>query len=396
MTLTARIITGISALLIGGVALMAFLWHQSGLPWHAGDAQSWQGGDLEVVEGAALKGPDSVLVAFEPGSDRIIIKAPSMPLAAEDSTAITVSFDQLPPGVRAGVYWQSSESRRLQSTPLVETADGSHTARLRGHPGWKGTIAEIGLAFLGRNAGSFTVNGLELVPLSWSETLKAYSVGLTDLETWSQRSINSLVYPSSLMGATPTLVAAMLVFAAVIVVAILFLLLRKKTGFASVALGVFVTVWLLLDARWQWVLAQNLSQARELYAEIPHEQKNLFGQDAQLQQLASLLKTRMLPEEPKRVFIYDTGGRRSFNRLRLHYHLLPHNIHSLGKQPNPEFVKSGDYIVSIGPIPGVRYDSAERAMFVDGKGSIPSEQLHRSRIATVYRVISGNSGEASK
>ncbi len=396
MTLTARIITGIAALLISGIALAAFLWHQSGLPWQAPDAQTWRGEDLEVVQGAALKGEDSILVAFEPGSDRIIIKAPSMPLAAADSTAFKVFLDQLPPGVRAGVYWQSSESRRLQSTPLVKTAGGSHTANLGEHPGWKGTITEIGLAFLGKNTGSFAVNGLELVPLSSLATLQTYADGLMELETWSQRSINSLVYPAKLKDLSPTLLGALLALIALVIVAVFFLVMRKRSGFASVAVGVFVAVWLLLDTRWQWVLAQNLFQAQEIYADVSRERKNLFGRDAQLQQLASMLKARELPEEPQRIFIVDDSGSRSFHRLRLHYHLLPHNIYNTGNKPKINFLRDGDYVVLVGQTPGVRYVAAEKTMLVENKGSIPADQLYRSPIATVFRIISDGPSEATK
>lgn len=385
MSLLTRIFVGLCALLMAFGIVVAYLWYDSGLPWISSPPPALAGGDLRVVQGSALAGEDSILVAFERGRDRIDIKAPTMPFSAADISAIDVLVDELPAGVRGGLYWTSSESRRLQSAPLAEAARGSRLTDLSGHPGWKGQISDLGLVFLGRQ-GSFAVNGLRLVPLSWQAKLESYSQGLQTFETWSQRTINSLVFPATLKDLSPTFLAAAVVLIALLIAGALVLMLKKRAGFASLALGLFVAVWVILDVRWQAVFAENFVQASRSYAGSPSEAKSIMEADGQLLQFANTLKTNILPPEPQRVFIVHDSSGHNFLRLRLQYHLLPHNIYNYKKKLMPKSVKEGDYIILLEQIPGIRFSQSEKVLRSDKRAPIPAESVYRFPFASVYRV----------
>ena len=115
--------------------------------------------------------------------------------------------------------------------------------------------------------------------------------------------------------------------------------------------------------------------------------KDLGSHDSRLRQSAIDLKRDVLPPSPQRIFIVHDSEGHNITRLRLQYHLLPHNIYNFGKKPKPRFAREGDYIILLGAVPGVTYRPSEAALRIDDGNSIPAQVVQRSSVASVFRVL---------
>ena len=386
MSITARFLMGLLAFLAGIAATAGIVWKQSGLDWSAPPPMVWRAGDLEVTQGAALKGADSLLVTFEQGSGRIVLKVPSMPFRAEDAGIARILMDPLPEQVKGGMFWRASDHRQIQSMPLSTTGTRV-TADLLRHPAWQGTITEFGIVFLGPATEALTLNGLHLERPSFSGRLLAYFAALAAPDTWTQRTINFLGFPPAIRDASPPLLAGSVVLFALIILSPLLLMHRARPAVPAMALGVFVAAWLLLDTRWQWILLHNATEARATWIAVPRGMKDLGSHDSRLRQFAMDIKRDVLPPSPQRIFIVHDSEGHNIARLRLQYHLLPHNIHNFWRKPKPQFVREGDYIILLGAVPGVTYRPSETALRLDDGKSIPAQAVHRSMSASVFRVL---------
>ena len=386
MSITTRFLMGFMALLAGIAATAGIVWKQSGLDWSAPPPMAWKAGDLEVTRGSALKSPDSMLVTFEQGSRRILIKAPSMPFRAEDAGIARVLMDPLPAQVKGGVFWRSSGQQQVQSMTLSSTGAGV-TADLERHPAWEGTITELGIVFLGPATEALAIEALNLERHSFGGSLRSYVNALTEPEAWTQRTINFLGFPSAVRDASPPLIAASVVFFALLVLAPLLLIHRTRASVPALALGVVVAMWLLLDSRWQWILLHNATEARATWSGTPGGEKDLGSHDSRLRRFAMDLKRDVLPPPPQRIFIVHDSEGHNIARLRLQYHLLPHNIYNFGRELKPRFAQAGDYIILLGSVPGVTYLPSETRLQNDDGASIPAQAVQRSSFASVFRVL---------
>jgi len=386
MSITTRFLMGFMALLSGIAATAGIVWKQSGLDWSAPPPMVWHAGDLEVTRGAALKGPDSMLVTFEKGSGRILLKAPSMPFRAEDAGIARILMDPLPAQVKGGVFWRSSEQQQVQSMTLSSTGAGV-TADLARHPAWEGAITEFGIVFRGPATEALAIDGLHLERLSFGGSLRSYVNALTEPEAWTQQTINFLGFPSAVHDASSPLLAATVVFFALLVLSPLLLIHRARASVPALALGIFVAMWLLLDTRWQWVLLHNANEARATWAGTAGGAKDLGSHDSRLRRFAMDLKNDVLPPPPQRVFIVHNSEGHNIARLRFQYHLLPHNIYNFGRQLKPRFTQAGDYIILLGSVPGVSYLPSETRLQNDDGASIQAQAVQGSSFASVFRVL---------
>jgi hypothetical protein len=325
-------------------------------------------------------------VTPEQGSGRIIIKAPSMPFRAEDAGIARLRMDPLPGQVKGGVFWRSADQQRIQSMPLSSTGTRI-TADLARHRAWQGTITEFGIVFLGPATETLNLSELHLERPSFSGRLPAYLAALAEPDAWTQRTINFLGYPPAVRDASPSLLGASVVFFALVVLSPLLLTHRTRPAVPAMALGVFVAMWLLLDTRWQWILLSNATEARATWAGTPSGAKDLGSHDSRLRQFAMDLKRDVLPPSPQRIFIVHDSEGHNIARLRLQYHLLPHNIYNFGKKPKRRFAREGDYIILFGAVPGVTYRPSETALRIGEGKSIPAQAVHRSTSASVFRVL---------
>ena len=85
--------------------------------------------------------------------------------------------------------------------------------------------------------------------------------------------------------------------------------------------------------------------------------------------------------------IYPQGQQWArFERLRLQYHLLPHNVYNFGQYPPAGAAVAGDFILVLGAIPGLSFDEREQVLRWPDERPLPAVALDRSRSGVLYRV----------
>ncbi|MEZ5583166.1 MAG: hypothetical protein R3F37_10750 [Candidatus Competibacteraceae bacterium] len=110
-----------------------------------------------------------------------------------------------------------------------------------------------------------------------------------------------------------------------------------------------LTGWLVLDARWQWSLWNQLESTEAQFSGKDWQEKRLAGEDGGLFQFILEIKS-LLPAEPARIFIISADpfeGTR-YLRSRARYHLLPHNVFPL-LSSLPTHAQPGDYLLVFPP-----------------------------------------------
>ena len=137
------------------------------------------------------------------------------------------------------------------------------------------------------------------------------------------------------------------------------------------------------------ILAHNIEEAITTYAGTPRGEKHLPGSDEHLLRHSQELKASVLPKTPQRIFIVHDSKGHQYRRLRLQYHLLPHNVYNYWRTPEARFVREGDYIILLERVPGVRHSHDQELLLVDGGNDIPAKQVYQSPMLTVFRVTGG-------
>ena len=83
--------------------------------------------------------------------------------------------------------------------------------------------------------------------------------------------------------------------------------------------------------------------------------------------------------------LHDSVGH-NFDRLKMQYYLLPHNVYNYGSLPPGELVKEGDYVLVLGAIAGLEYSSEESALKWGSHGRLPATLKHAHARGNLYLV----------
>ncbi|MEN8129597.1 MAG: hypothetical protein ABFS45_05255 [Pseudomonadota bacterium] len=386
MAVKSRVLLALLALLfaLAGLLLSARALYTE-IPIVAGPPSMLDPEGFEVLEGTVPDG-ESLVVSIRPGGERIIVRASATPIDASVIKAADIAMEALPEGMQGAIYWRRAEARRPNLAPLPAPVNGQAHLALAHLPGWSGSVSEIGLLLRGQEGQALTLHGISLVPHSLTSKLRADVAALLRPETWSQRSINFLVPPRTTGGIPLTSVAAAALGFVVLFAALLLLFGKTRPAAPTVVVFAFILVWLALDARWQSVLQHNLADAAETYTGKNWSAKQAAGRDGPLYRYAEELKHSVFPDVPQRIFIIHNSEGHKYARLRLQYHLLPHNVYNFGKELPTRFSRAGDYVVFLGKVPGVSFDDEALRLNIKGQPSIPAERIHRSRMGTVFRI----------
>lgn len=191
----ARRLGYLAALLLGAtLLLLAFARPGPGVPWQAG-------GRLELAP-----------AQFESPASEVALRETSVRAEGADAGGVTL-LRQATPGLAAGAWRYlhyridaapAAGKRMLvwngeagQGMALLPSAAG--TLDLARHPGWKGTIAWLGVAAApvdylpaaAMESASLEIHALELQPPSWRGALAALWTDWRAATPWSGRSLNT-------------------------------------------------------------------------------------------------------------------------------------------------------------------------------------------------------------
>lgn len=294
------------------------------------------------------------------------------------------------PGLKIALYWRSTASPdTTRFIELPQTLLPATTLTLEHDPWWKGRITHLGFLLL----GGIPENPVIIREVAFSSPTRANRIGAilsdwTTLQKWSMSSINSMADAAPHSRLSPTLAGASWAGLALLIYAGWFLgRLRGKSGFCMAG-GLLLLVmipWLMLHARWQLNLWEQLRETRQLYSGKSQEEKHQLAEDADIYRYANHLKNDLLPQAPARIIILRKNFR-DHMRLKMQYYLLPHNSYNYDSFPQAAYLHDGDYILALGPIPGLHFIPGTNRLEWTGGRSIGVQRLDESPLGTLYRV----------
>lgn len=333
--------------------------------------------DLHLTSGEGVRTPAGIEVRGPAASGVAIVQGAIAGLDADayDRLRLGLETEGSVPELR--LIWMRADDPGVthEISPSPDAAGGAEIS-LDEAPDWRGRIIAIGLVLIGQPERPALVERLVLEPspLGLRRFLKRLSLAWHADEGWTGRSINF-----EYAGFRATRISLPLLVACWVgMSALLFGLMNPPwRGHRSPAPYALILLcgWLLLDARWQWVLGERLARTYAAVADAGDSGTRPPGPDADLDPFLSEIRRR-LPESPARVFLVasDPGG---YPAGRVRYHLLPHNS-SLGRSELPPLaqVQAGDYLLLLSTETGIRFD-AVRGRLIGRDGSLSVERLYR-------------------
>ena len=86
---------------------------------------------------------------------------------------------------------------------------------------------------------------------------------------------------------------------------------------------------------------------------------------------------------------YQNDYSQDFDRLKLQYYLLPHNLHNLYNSPRWQYVEHGDYLLFLNPIDVPPYDADKKKLIIDGDRLLDAELVHQHPRGQLFRIGDG-------
>jgi hypothetical protein len=386
-------LAALMALVISAIALSLgyLLWNMP----EAGEQDS--PADIQITAGDFILPPhigkplSTGIEVAAPGPNRqVVLPIELTGFQADRYPVLQYRIENRSPGLKTILYWRSSSSPDTTRFRLLPPGFLNQVSlSLEDSPGWKGKLTHLGLSLQGGRSG----DRLIIRHLKFSRPGTANRIGtiLSDwssLEPWSMSSINFIFNAKPDSRPSPVIAAA-----GWLGLALLFLvagnLIRFHTplppGCGTGLLILVLIPWLVLYGRWQLNLWTQLDETRKLYAGKSQEEKHLLAEDAGIYRYANHLKTDLLPPAPARIIILSKSFR-DYLRLKLQYHLLPHNSYNYDSFPQAAYLHGGDYLLVLGNIPGLRYNQArQRLEWTQGR-YIRARLLDRAPMGSLYQV----------
>ena len=336
-----------------------------------------------TAAGLQIRQPDAQGLSVVQGPVQRMVRAALYP-------HLSWQVEGLAPGSEMRLAWVTlAEPRTVRERLLPAQAAGS--VDLGTDPHWRGRIAMMGLMVRGPLAEPLLVQRLELRPVTrGSVGLWRWAVGeWSELEDWSQRSINYIAGAPLDALFYPVLVVALWVGLSVVLYILLAWPAPASRGWKPYA-ALFLLGWLVLDLRWQWDLSQRVQQTEARFAGKSGDEQRLAATDGDLYRFLLDVR-RHLPETPVRIFIVsaDPAENTTYEAGRARYHLLPHNGYAgLSRPPDARVAVENSYVLILSPVPGIRYDRNAQVLEWEN-GQLPVELRYMAPAGALFRVRGG-------
>jgi hypothetical protein len=352
-------------------------------------AKSWSGASLAIEEGMGQHRDQHLLVEQVAASGQFVATTGAVLLNAREFPYVRWSSRDFPPAGRAFLTWRRLNfPQKVHVQRLPWSGDGDSWVRVADNEAWTGVVISLAIVVQTSPGTPFVLEELVLEPPSLGAALRSLWSAWNAFEGWSGRAINVV------HGGVEALFSPVVATAAVLALSVALyavLVFRRRLRCDLRLVGVLVLLgWVLLDARWQRDLWRQLGATERQYAQKDASEKHLASEDAELFQFIAAAK-KLMPEVPQRVFVVTARpyGKDQYRRLRAVYHLLPHRaLSGKGMPPHPRFLRSGDYILVIGSVPGLEFDAREQRL-VWSAGSVRVACLLKHPVGRVFAVING-------
>lgn len=393
----ALIALGVSAVLLCGL-FVAYSTSQATVGVVGDTGKDILAGPITDIAGASQAVGDGIqITGFERhNNEQYAIVGFGITLNADNYPYLHYQLSNRHAGQRVNLFWRSANfQRNLSSVALHWNSSGGSTIDLAGHPDWQGGITEIGIQLTGESRAEPTaITRLALARYSGRDAIKSIWSEWTVFRGWTPRSINFLYGTPDDASVSP-----MLVFSAWSGLAVFMLYLvrlvtkRRKFGDYLVAIAI---PWIILDLMWQRDLLIQLNETEYLFGDKTVAEKHLVDVDSHIYRYATRLKEVVLPSAAARIFIIHASRGHNFERLKMQYYLLPHNIFNFGNQPKAKAVRPGDYILALGKQPDMRFQEQQGLLSWGGGLSLSASVIDIDPQGVLYRVgpvVSISSGD---
>jgi hypothetical protein len=367
-------------LLLAGV----YLWSDDpARPTMRIDAQS-----LQLTAGEGAQSDRGLRVERAAPNGLVLVQGAIRPFEARDYRGLGWRLDGLDATRALRVIWATAATTRKPFDRLISTAERrAGFVDLTEDPNWEGLIVGVGLAVVGSEPESepllFESLTLQprrpalsaILPLAWNDWRR-------DLG-WTGRSIN---FTDSAEGTGRIRPLIPVVVWCALAALIHLLLAPPWRGFRTwTPYGVILLVgWLVLDARWQWLLLERLDQTRALYAGLDAVERRRVGPDQGFYPFIADIRDRLGTEPARLLLVASDPAGYGANRAR--YHLLPHNVRLTATLDAASGVTPGDFVLLMSPLDRMAHDRARSELvFGDWRLAVSSE-LSRPGLGTLFRV----------
>ena len=305
--------------------------------------------------------------------------------SAEDYDLLVYELNSLDPPPAMQLGWRRADNMAaLHNLLLPTTGETAPVAALHNHPEWRGEIIELGIHVTSPTADMpFELTRLSLLPSSAGGDMRAHLSAWQHFKGWTHFSINQLY--AGMADHPPSAVQAAAAWAGLALLFALAWQLLSGTASFAVLVAIALVPWLALDLLWQKNLADQLNRSQQIFAGKTQEEKHLADQDSYVYEFARTLKEQALPQDPARILMLYVNDGHQFERLRLQYYLLPHNIYNFNKLPAPGQEQQVDYVIIIGDKlpPDMRIKGRS---LIQGRRELPMQLVKSGSLGHLFRV----------
>ena len=342
-----------------------------------------------AVGQARAEGEQLVVSGFEGVSPRRqAVLSLRRQLDSEAYRFLTIDMSQLPSGMAATVFWRKSgqaQGDALYSQPVPANVAGATTLDMTRNPAWMGPLAEIGLLLAGDpESRELHFSGISLAGGGVGPALGSLLTQWTGFRRFDQTTINRVSATFTAGALSPIPVAA--VWAGLALLLVLVAGWLGKAAPRITYLLVVLIVWVTLDLLWQRQLTAQLQLSQQLFQGRSVAERHGRDFDSALYDYAQQLKSSGLPATPARLFMLHNSRGHNFQRLKLQYYLLPHNIYNLGTLPPEGAVREGDYILALVPVPGLEFHGGRSLLRWDEGAPVSATLEHSHPMGKLFRV----------
>ncbi|MEO8345768.1 MAG: hypothetical protein ABI607_08745 [Betaproteobacteria bacterium] len=361
-----------SALFVVLLGYLAFAVPASWFP--SSPPLEWSARDMTMPRGTGAVVNNELVVTGTDAAGQVYI-AVVTDLKARDYATITWHARNVPADAKVHFLWRSDYApKKIFSIPVVVEAGRLQPVVLAKDPGWLGHVTGIGLAMRGNLQQQFAISGVAAKPSGAFSVLQDRAGEWLAFERWNGTSINAVTGGDDVQSLPlPLLLAASMAVALAAMWA--WQRYRPATDAVNIATAIavmFVTCWLVLDARWTWNLARQIQATAAQYGHKDWVAKHMAAEDAALFDFVQRARAEM-PATPARIFI---ASEPDYFRERAAYHFYPHNVFAEPRRnelPPASSMKPGDWML-VFQRRGVQFDPAAGKLRWDG-GEPVSAQL---------------------
>jgi len=382
---TVRITLGLFVLALAACVLAYVALATPGKWFPGAEAKRWSADTMTLSRGRGeLQGGQWIVAPGDPSGTVILAVATS--LRSSDYPVVTWTASHIPDNAQVRLMWRNDYAPgRLNMSPVTVVAGHPLPVLLAQDGNWSGTITGLALAIQSPAPQPMTVSTVAAQPMGAAELLRERVGEWLGFERWSQASINTVTGGAEVQ-ALPFIV---LLVASVIVAALLWLVVsyrRRVLVMLPAVLGIlFVTAWLVSDARWGWNLARQVRDTIGQFGGLGDEARHLAADDGALFAFIRDVRAK-LPDRPVRIFIAADDP---YFRGRGAYHLYPNNVYFYPFEntlPAPGWMHPGDYVV-VYRRRGIQFDPSNGHLRWDNQEPVRAELLLAESGGALFKVL---------